>query len=234
MSFGLLTGLAACASQSSSSELQARRTDLAAVGHALIGAEEPIQEELAAARMAWPLIDRGLPRPVNAPADSPAGRASKQANRRDIRARERTMLTLKRWVRAAATRAQLLPPALVVRAAELTGAGSEIAGVYELSSGLIDHGWAQIEATLAPANRDSPAARAFLRANVDTYIISVYDGNFDLSLVGKMLKQAYKRLGGAERFGRTLTPAQVADLSRAYSPTVDRLRPHPWQRLVTE
>jgi hypothetical protein len=204
------------------------------VGHALIGAEEPIRKELAAARMAWPLIDRGLPRSVPALADARAERLRRAANRRRIHARERAMLNLKRWASIAATRAQQLPPALVAHADELTGAGSEIAGVYELSSGLIDHGWAQIEATLAETKGDSPAARAFLRANVDTYIISVYDGNFDLSLVGKMLQQAYKRLGGTEGFGNALTPAQVAGLARAYSPSVDRLRPHPWQRLVTE
>jgi hypothetical protein len=167
-------------------------------------------------------------------AHSPARIASKATSRNGIRARERADVTLERWVSTAAVRAQQLPPTLVAHSDELTGAGSEIAGMYELGSGLIDHGWAQIEATLAAAHDQSPAAGAFLRANVDTYIISVYDGNFDLSLVGKMVEQAYKRLGGAKQFGSTLTPAEVARLARAYAPTVDKLRPHPWQRLVSQ
>jgi hypothetical protein len=230
-----LIALAGCGSESSSSaEIQARRTDLAAVGHALLRAEEPISREVAAARIVWPLIDHGLPHPESTVADSRTRGASKVASRRSIRARERRAAALKRWVSAASLRAQELPATLAAHADELTGAGSEIAGVYELSSGLVDHGWAQIQATLAADQGDSRAASAFLRTNVDTYIISVYDGNFNLSLLGKMVQQAYKRLGGAKRFGPMLTQAQVADLARAYAAPADRLRPHPWQRLVTE
>jgi hypothetical protein len=233
LSAGALAGCAG--SQSTGAEVQARRTDLAQVSHSLIAIEEPIAREVAAARAAWPLIDRGLPNAKPKPAHTNDGRAAATERRRSAARANRSMLRLRRLVSRAAARGGELPPALVAQAEELTGAGSEIAGLYELSSGLVAHGWAQIAATLdAAGGRDSPAARAFLRANVDTYIISVYDGNFDLSLIGKMARQAFKRLGGTAAFGRALTLAQVSALTRAYSKRADELTPHPWQHLVAQ
>jgi hypothetical protein len=232
LSAGVLSGCAS--SQSTSAELQARRTDLAQVSRSLIAIEEPIAREVAAARAAWPLIDRGLPNAKLILAHANDGHVSAAERRRNAVRLNRSMLRLRRLVSSAAARGGQLPPALVVHAEELTGAGSEIAGLYELSSGLVAHGWTQIAATLDAGGRDSPAARAFLRATVDTYIISVYDGNFDLSLIGKMAEQAFKRLGGAAAFGRTLTPAQLSALTRAYSKRADKLTPHPWQQLVVQ
>jgi hypothetical protein len=238
-----LAALGACGGSKSSTaaELQARRADLAEVAGALIAMHEAVVSEVAAARRAWPLIDRGLPRakPEQARETGRAGvgpaarrhRAALIARRNN--ALRRRLATLKRAALAAAAAGQRLSPPLLVHAEELTGAGSQIAGVYELASGLVNHGWNQVAATLAADNKDSPAARAFLRANVDTYIVSAYDGNFDLSLLGKMLAQAYKRLGGAKEFGHTLTPAQVKAIERAYSPAAVRLTPHPWQGLVS-
>ena len=137
-------------------------------------------------------------------------------------------------VDTAVARGQALPATLVAHPEELTGAGSAIAGVYELGAGLAAHGLTYVQAALAAARGGSPAARAFLRANVNTYIISVYDGNFDLSLLGKMLASAYTRLGGSKAFHGSLTPKEVAELEAAYSPAATELRPHPWQGLVEQ
>jgi hypothetical protein len=235
MAAGLLSALAGCGgSGSTSAELQARRADLAEVRRSLYQVEEPIAREVAAARTAWPLIDRGLPDMELITAHAKDGHTSTAERRRSAARLRRSTLRLRRLVSTAAARGGGIPPALIAHADELTGAGSEIAGLYELSSGLIAHGWAQIAATLEAGSSDSQAARAFLRANVDTYIISVYDGNFDLSLIGKMAQQAYKRLGGAAAFGRALTPTQVSALTRAYSKHGVELTPHPWQRLVAQ
>jgi hypothetical protein len=67
---------------------------------------------------------------------------------------------------------------------------------------------------------------------VNTYIIAVYDGHFDLSLIGKAVQQAYTRLGAAKEFGDALTPTQVAEIASSYGPRVERLRPYPWEGLV--
>jgi hypothetical protein len=241
---GSLAALAACGGSQSSTdaELQARRTDLAAVAHALSEARKPVSREVAAARVAWPLMDRGIPhaQPTQAPeaprhALDPAAKRKRAAlleQRSDTL--KRHLAALKRAALAAAAASQRLSVPLLAHSEELTGAGSGITSVYELGTGLVNHGWNQVAATLAVGKNDSPAARAFLRANVTTYIISVYDGNFDLSLLGKLLEQAYRRLGGAKVFGHTLTPSQVVLLARAYSPGADRLTPHPWQGLVSE
>ncbi len=235
--------LAACGGSqlSSTAELDARRADLAQVAHALMGVKEDVAQEVAAARLAWPLLDRGIPQ-LEASRHEVAHRASDPKARRRARAllahRERELAqrlaTLKRRIAGASARAQRIYAPLVAHSEELTGAGSQIASVYELGAGLVNHGLAQIEATLDASRSDSPAARVFLRSNVNTYIISLYDGNFDISLVGKVLERAYTRLGGPKEFRKSLTPTQVAELARAYSARGVQLKPHPWEGLVTQ
>lgn len=238
-----LCALSACggSESSSSSELQARRTDLAKVASRLLLAREALAHEVRAARVAWPLIDRGIPH-APAPASHqrhPTTRAGRARARREAEERARRAAALAsrlaataRAVQAASAAGVSLPTRLVARPDELTGAASSIAGVYELASGLIANGWPQVAAALAAHHHGSASAQAFLRMNVNTYIVSVYDGNFDLSLIGKMLQKAYARLGGKHGFRGALTPQQVAELSAAYSPAAQQLRPHPWEGLV--
>jgi hypothetical protein len=71
-----------------------------------------------------------------------------------------------------------------------------------------------------------PAAQ-FLRRNAALYIYCVYDGHYDLSLIGKALQRAYRTLGGPAAFGGSLTPSEVEALARAYSIASSRLAPHP-------
>jgi hypothetical protein len=62
------------------------------------------------------------------------------------------------------------------------------------------------------------------------YIYCIYDGHYDLSLIGKALPNAYHKLGGPPAFGGSLTQVQVDSLVRAYSQA--RLTPHPSPNLV--
>jgi hypothetical protein len=233
--------LTACGSSQSSNgtEVRSRRADLAEVAHALLARREAVAQEVAAARLAWPLLDGGIPH-----ASAPRHETAHQT--RDARARRREhalqarrerelnqrLAALRQLIALARVRAQEIYAPLVAHGEELTGAASGISSVYELASGLVDHGLAQVDATLNVRPSTPPAARAFLRENVDTYIISVYDGNFDLSLLGKMIERAYERLGGPKEFRAMLTKAQVKELARAYSPAGVRLEPHPWEGLV--
>jgi hypothetical protein len=228
-------------SSSSSAELRARRAGLAQVAHALLAAREAVAREVSAARLAWPLVDHGIPSLPSAPA-----RAKRDAHpptrkeRAEALARERRRAALARRLAAidlavgtAAAEAERLPVPLLSHSEELTGAGSEIAGVYELAAGLIAHGWPQVKATVTAVRSGPRATQAFLRGNVNTYIISAYDGNFDLSLLGKELVKAYKRLGAKKQFGSSLTPQEVKELAAAYAPRGEQLHPHPWQGLVS-
>lgn len=73
----------------------------------------------------------------------------------------------------------------------------------------------------------SPAALRFVRANASLYIGSVYDGHYNLSVVGQRVREAYAQLGGATAFGAALRPALVGQLAQFYSPGVARLAPKP-------
>jgi hypothetical protein len=226
-------------SSSSSSELRARRAALAEVAHALLGAREAVAREVAAARVGWPLIDHGLPSVPSAPARAKGdtrSRTRKQRAEAALRKRRaalaRRLAAIDHAVSTASADGERVPTPLLLHVEELTGAGSEIAGVYELATGLIAHGWPQVKATVRAMRRGPRATEAFLRGNVNTYIISVYDGNFDLSLLGKELAKAYKRLGGKKEFGSSLTPQEVKEVAAAYAPGVEQLHPHPWQGLV--
>ncbi len=81
--------------------------------------------------------------------------------------------------------------------------------------------------TTRRSGRTATAATRFLRANAGLYIYCIYDGHYDLSLIGKALQDAYRKLGGPHAFGRSLTQRQVEALVRAYSIPATRLAPHP-------
>lgn len=84
-----------------------------------------------------------------------------------------------------------------------------------------------MDATLTAIATGPTAAARFARDSSPVYVSAVYDSHFDLSLLGKSLREAYKRLGGPEAFGATLTQAQVDALASAYSIPAVRLQPHP-------
>jgi hypothetical protein len=159
--------------------------------------------------------------------------AAERAARRAARAKRR-YAALTGLIGKAAERAQRLPEVLVGNTDELTGPASSIAGLYALAAGLMEHSWRQVQATAAAPGHATAADVAFLKANVNTYIIGVYDSHFDLSLLGKMVAEAYKRLGSAKEFGGSLTAAQVAAVAAAYSPAAVRLHPHAWEGLVKQ
>ncbi len=183
-------------------ELALQRAQLAQVSDGLRSAEEPVQREVAASRGAWPPIAAGLPQRL-----SPSLRAA---------------------VAAASASASALPePAFMAAAARLTGPAAGIAGIYENYDRLAERGWRLTEATIDAAANGPPAAARFARASSSLYIDAIYDGHFDLSLLGKSLTGAYEQLGGAHAFGAKLTPGELAALVAAYSIPAVRLEPHP-------
>jgi hypothetical protein len=209
---GLLAGCggsSAGASTPAAERLQ--REDLVAVARGLRQAETSARTEMAAARIAWPLVANGLPAKI-----PPA-----------------TLTALSAASRAA--RAIVLPPLMSKpQARSLTGPATGIAGLYQSFSGLTERGWTLTDASSEEIASGSPAASRFARENVALYIDSVYDGHFDGGLIGKSLLDAYTSLAGTgatSAFGATLTQAEVSALAGAYSPASERLHPHPGVKL---
>ncbi len=182
------------------------RNDLAVLSRTLERLEAPIGREVAAARTLWPALNGGLPRGA-VPATMQLGIATADA------------------------RAQAVtPPAFVTKPGLLTGPAAAIGGLLKDYAALTQRGWRLTAAASAADPRGSASSAAparFVRANAGLYIYSVYDGHFDLSLVGKAVRDAYRDLGGPAAFGRTLTQAEVEGLARAYAPDSVRLEPHP-------
>ena len=208
----VLVGTAGCGGGSSGASTPAaerlQREDLVAAVHGLRQAETSSAREMAAARIAWPLVANGLPAaipPATQTALSTAG---------------------------AAARAIVLPPLMSKeRARSLTGPAAGIAGLFRTFDGLTEPGWTLTAAAGVQIDRGPAAAARFARENVPLYIDSVYDGHYDAALVGKSLLAGYKKLGGAQTFGATLTQAEVEALAAAYSPATERLHPHPGVKL---
>lgn|GEM_PF-675363 len=207
-------------------QLKVEREHLALVAHGLRGAESSIRREVEAARAAWPGIVHGLP-----PRVSPASRGLMAA--------------------ALASTQQIATPRFVSYAGELSGAAAAIAGLLLSFEQLSQRGWTmtlaaaqhldgeQQKSSLSSgsgASRSSagrasvalsPAALRFVRANASLYIGGVYDGHYNLSVIGQRIHEAYAQLGGVTAFGGTLRPALVAQLAGFYSPGVTRLAPKP-------
>jgi hypothetical protein len=226
--------LAGCGSGSrspaqSSRELALERAQFGQVASDLSALEPAVKRELVASRAAWPAIASGLPPSLPS--------------------------SLRVALSAANTSAKALPePAFLANSSRLTGSAAGIAGVYENYEQLSQRGWAmtnaaaQTIAAMPPAragglavgtsNPGAPRARrgtdgasaaqaSFERANSPLYIDAIYDGHFDLSLLGKNILGGYQKLGGPAAFGAALTQSQVNALADAYSIPAVRLEPHP-------
>ncbi len=206
--------------------LRLERVDLVLVAHTLGQLEVSTHSEVAAARTAWPALAHGLPRNP-----SPA-----------------TQLATATAAHLAAAIA--LPGYVTSEAGGLTGPATTLAGLLKAYAVLTQRGWRFLAAALAAGRSGgkiaagapgaggsgqsagqngstTTAAAQFLRANAGLYIYCVYDGHYDLSLVGKAVQDAYRKLGGPPEFGRTLTQRQVEALAHAYSIPATRLAPHP-------
>jgi hypothetical protein len=222
---GVVFALAGCGARAPRpAALRVERTDLVLLGRTLQGLEGKIHAEVAAARSVWPTLAHGLPATMT------------PATRRGIAA-------------AAARAGALVLPTFVTIEAGLTGPAAGIGGLLKHYAILTRRGWRFIAAATAgvgtgPTGGLGPTGASgsrhtsstgtsaadgagFLRANAGLYIYCVYDGHYDLSLVGKAIVAAYEKLGGSAAFGAELTAAHVAALTRAYSIPAVRLAPHP-------
>ncbi len=185
-----------------------QREDLVAVSRALRQTAGSTRREMAAARIAWPLVVNGLPQSI-----PPA---------------TRTALS----TASAAARAIVVPPLMSKpQARSLTGPAAGLAGLYQTFSGLTERGWTLTSAASNEIASGTPAAARFARENVALYIDSIYDGHFDGGLIGKSLLEGYSMLGGPAAFGGALTEAEVQALARVYSPGAEQLFPHPGVQL---
>jgi hypothetical protein len=200
---GLLAGCGSSASRSASvPELALERAQFVRVSTGLESAEAAVGLEVRAARGAWPSIYGGLPA---APPSSLKGAVA----------------------RASASAAALPEAILTADPAKLTGPAAGIAGIYEDYVRLTQRGWQLVGASIATISSGTPSQASFARANSSLYISAVYDGHYDLSLLGKSLSSGYEKLGGAAAFAAKLTPAAVAAIATAYSIPTVRLTPHP-------
>jgi hypothetical protein len=205
---GLLTGCGRSSSASTPASERLQREDLVAVSHGLRQAESSVGREMAAARIAWPLVANGLPASIP-PSVRPALSTASEA-----------------------ARAIVTPPLMSeAQSRALTGPAAGIAGLFRTFSGLTERGWTLTGAAAGEIESGSPIAVRFARENVALYIDSVYDGHFDATLIGKSLLAGYKKLSVGKGFGATLTQAEVDALAGAYSPATERLHPHPGVKL---
>jgi hypothetical protein len=205
---GLLAGCGGSGTTSTPAAERLQREDLVATVRGLRQAEGSLRREMAAARIAWPLIANGLPASIPPDVQQAVSAAS------------------------AAARAIVVPPLMSeAQARSLTGPAAGIAGLFRTFDGLTERGWTLTGAAGTEIEGGSPAAARFARENVALYIDSIYDGHFDGALIGKSLLTGYKKLGGAATFGGALTQAEVDALASAYSPASEQLHPHPGVKL---
>jgi hypothetical protein len=200
---GLLAGCGGSSSASTPAAERLQREDLVATVRGLRQAEGSLKREMAAARIAWPLVANGLPASIPP----------------DVRPALSTA--------SAAARAIVVPPLMSeAQSRSLTGPAAGIAGLFRTFDGLTERGWTLTGAASDEIESGSPTAVRFARENVALYIDSIYDGHFNAALIGKSLLAGYTSLGGASAFGGALTQAEVNALEGAYSPATERLYPH--------
>jgi hypothetical protein len=205
---GLLAGCGGSGTASMPAAERLQREDLVAVSRGLRQAEDSVRREMAAARIAWPLVANGLPAAIPPATGTALSAASGAAS------------------------GILLPPLMSKeQARSLTGPASGITGLFRTFDGLTERGWTLTTAASEEIDRGPEAAARFARENVPLYIDSVYDGHFDATLIGKSLLAGYKKLGGGAAFDGALTQAEVDALAGAYSPATERLHPHPGVKL---
>jgi hypothetical protein len=209
----VVAGLSGCGSSGrSAAELKLEREDLIAVARALRIAKPSVESALAAGRSAWPLLVNGLPS--------------------DPKALARTRPPVAAAA-ASAAKIPIPPPLTRAQFVLLTGPGSPIAGLFRHYLGLVRPGWTQIAAAIEQIEHGAPGAARFARENVNLYIESTYDGQFDLSQIDKHLERGYSELGGPSAFGGALSQAEVRELEATYSEAAARLQPHASVKLGT-
>ena len=178
------------------------RSQFVQVSAGLQVAEGPVRAEVAASRGAWPSIAGGLP-----VAPSPELRGA---------------------VAKASAKASLVPaPSFLAEPRSLTGPAAGIAGLYESYERLAPRSWRLVLAAVDAIATGPPVAAQYSRTNSSFYIDAIYDGHFNLSLVGKSLTVGYEKLGGASAFGARLPASRLSALAAVYSIPSVRLEPHP-------
>jgi hypothetical protein len=213
--------------------------------HTLQQLQTPATAEVAAARAAWPSLAAGLPHAVAPALRVEVAAAERQAAALTLPAEVTTegsvtgpaaelagmlksyvRLTQRGWQYLAAALAAGSETTMTHAKAHTRKAAPSARGSAAPASGGVGG------ATVAPGGGAGTAAARFLRANAALYVYCVYDGHYDLSLIGKVVQSAYRKLGGAPAFGASLTQSQVEALARAYSIPTARLQPHPAPSVV--
>jgi hypothetical protein len=178
------------------------RSQFVQVSSGLQAAKGAVRAEVSASRGVWPAIASGLPS-----APSPALRGA---------------------VAKASARASLIPaPSFLAEPRSLTGPAAGIAGLYESYERLTPRSWRLVLAAVDAIVTGPPVAARYSRTNSSFYIDAIYDGHFNLSLIGKSLTAGYEKLGGASAFGARLPASRLTALAAAYSIPAVRLEPHP-------
>ncbi len=190
-------------------ELALQRSQLALISRQLLPLEHAAQSEALAARATWPSIAAGLPA-------HPGPRLAERAA-------------------SANAAAQALPtPAFVEVRHELVGAGERIAATFADFEMLTRRSWAHVDQALGALQHGPASVASFERANAGLYINSIYDAHFEASMIGEHVLSTYRRLGGPQAFGSSLTRAQVHSIYVTFSPQTLRLAPHLWKQLLAE
>jgi hypothetical protein len=182
--------------------LRVERADLVLMARALHQLEGPVHGEVAAARAVWPALVGGLPHDAS---------RTTQLQIATAKARARTIS---------------LPRFFYVEGS-LTGPAAQLSALIRDYARLTQRAWPVVAAAAATKALRNPAAASFLRANSGLYIYCVYDGHYDLSLIGKKLQDAYGKLGGPHAFAGALGSSEVEALVRGYSIEATRLARHP-------
>lgn len=208
---GVLAGCGSGESRISRREYALERAQFEQVADELREVQGAVHREVASSRAVWPLVYNGLPKRIGA--------------------------RLLNGVKAASDVAGALPaPQFMARQATLTGPASGIAGLYEDYDRLVERGWRLTETGVSGIVSGPISVARFVRANSPLYIHAVYDGHFDLSLIGKKLLDGYKRIeklsaekkfAGIGGFAARLTRREIDALAAAYSIGAVRLEPHP-------
>jgi hypothetical protein len=208
---GVLTGCGSGESNISRREYALERAQFEQVADELGEVRAAVHSEVASSRSVWPLIYNGLPARIGTRVQDGVKAASEVAG-------------------------DLPAPRFMAKRATLTGPASAIAGLYEDYDRLAERGWRLTETGIAGIVSGPVSVERFVRANSPLYIDAIYDGHFDLSLIGKKLLEGYekiaslsgqKKFAGIEGFGASLTQGQVNALAAAYSIPAVRLEPHP-------
>jgi hypothetical protein len=207
---GAAIGFAATRGESHTpAELALQRSQLALLSHQLLTLETYVRREAAASRKAWHVLAKGMPRRPTASLAMQASAASAAASAISI-------------------------PTLVEARHQLIGPAERIASLFHDFVLLSQGGWSHVVQTAASLRNGRKRSAEFERVNAGLYIESIYDGNFDASLIGGHVLDSYERLGAQHAFGRSLTPAEVSSIATAYSPQAELLTPHLWRNLLTQ